>query len=207
MNYENALLQTIDDNNDSLIGEIEILLKQPPLISMDLLQSKIVMFAKENHVVIALETLQQLIKKYRNATLNDLKNIGQFRKSEIKNLLQKELSDNKSLLEIDDERYQQIDNDFINQLLGNINNNINSIIVPKILSLVNKTDNNKDNNIPIFVSMTEQYLKGDYPEYILEQLKKLVYTKNCTLNNRFKDQESRKKFIEKNSHLLEKKED
>ncbi len=206
-NYKNALLQTVDDNTDSLLEEIKVILKEPPLASMDLIKSKILNFAKTNQVIISLEKLQQLTETYRYNLLSDLDCLGSFRKEQLKALIESNFKENGGLIEILETEYKKINNAFIEQLSKNINDNINKIVIPKIVDLVDKNKNKEESAINSFEEEVRCYLINDYPKYILEQIKKLIFTKNHTLNNRFKDQANRIKFIEQNSRLLQEKED
>ncbi len=202
-NYQNAVIEIINNNTKSLFDEdISSLIKEPPLDSMDTIKSKLLELAKKEKIVLNTENMKEIIFKYRKSLLLDIDDIKNFRNEF---LVDKVLSF-EPVKEIDTIKFLNKDLEVMNKTIRQktkkaIKNYTDSELLENLDTIYNSDvlQENKEKIKKIF----SKYMKSNYQKQLLESIAIKIMVKDRTLINGTNEQGERYLFTKSNSHIFD----
>lgn len=205
-NYRAALFDTIQDNTDKLVQEdFLLLLKEPPLASMDILKSKILSRAIEDGIILSTEQLTKVVQQFRDKMISELPEIGLFRKKTIQESLDKIIK-SKEFTKEEVTNILKNTKEELKSLFGvKLEHHIQEEMIPLVPALVDQTKNSVTDKNDSFFQNASEYLTYRYPTYIEESLESRITLKDQTLLNRLLEHQERYRFTKEHSHLFQEK--
>lgn len=202
-NYQNAVIEIINNNTKSLFDEdISSLIKEPPLDSMDTIKSKLLELAIKEKIVLNTENMKEIIFKYRKSLLLDIDDIKNFRNEF---LVDKVLSF-EPVKEIDTIKFLNNDLEVMNKTIRQktkkaIKNYTDSELLENLDTIYNSDvlQENKEKIKKIF----SKYMKSNYQKQLLESIAIKIMVKDRTLINGTNEQGERYLFTKSNSHIFD----
>lgn len=200
-NYKNAVLEIIKNNTNSLIDDdIMLLIKEPPLDSMDVIKSKFLSVAKNKKIVVKTDEMNQVVELYRNSIKDELsffrklrieelsKNISSFKGEknyEVIKITKKQLSDINKKINV---HLKKTLGDFIERLLIN---RLDQIFISEL---------DEDKTKEIYQELSK-YFKSNYKKQLIENINFKMLVKDTTLINGVKEQGERYIFTKNHSRI------
>jgi len=204
-NYKKAVIELISNNTNRFVEEDVLpFFRKPPLDSMDIIKTKFISLAKENHLILETEVLEQLLNNYRLLIGKQVKSLKDKRlDSYCKVVSNFEESEKNKVIKITIKQTKQISKDLLKDWKEILRKSLDDTILSKSFETVNQTKS----AIPLpvleyFNQQIKDFLENKYLEQVIEGIRlKLVFRDN-TLVNGVKEQGTRYLFTKKNSHLL-----
>lgn len=201
-NYRNSILDIIRNNTNVLVNDdITSLLKKPPLDSMDFLKQKLLNFAKKNKVVLNANSLDDILKSYRDEVLKCCPKISKLREVGLsKKVNSIHLSHDTDVIRINKKDFIPINREIKKIMKEQLSTSFEKKLINNIDSIFL---DNVNNSIKIsLINDFTKYIRGTYQKQILENLDIKVLVKDTTLINSVKEQTDRYLFTLKNSRIL-----
>lgn len=202
-NYQNALIEIVNNNTKSLVDEdILSLVKEPPLDSMDTIKLKLIELAKKKNIVLELTQTNELISHFRQELLKSFLDIKKIR-SEIliKKVIEFIPNRESEILE-----FTNYDLEIINKKIKSETNKIlknhikNNLLEKMILIYQNDTDDQVKNSIKKDFS---KYMNTTYQKKVKQNIEIKILVKDRTLVNGTAEQGERYLFTKSNSHIFD----
>ena len=180
--YKLAIIENIKNNTDVLIDDITLLLKKPPLDSMDIICTK-------------------FLDDYRNSVIKCCSKIKKVRIDSLKEVVNgSTLKKEQDVIKINKKDFVVINKEIRKILKDQLNKSFDDYILRKIDSIF-KTDvdiKQKDK----FVLEISKYMQVSYQKQFFENIDIKIMVKDTTLMNSVKEQAERYLFTLNNSRLL-----
>lgn len=200
--YKKALVEIVKNNTDVLVDEdIKILLKTPPLDSMDLIKAKMLDLAKKNKLILDTNELSKILNCYRKEILKCSAEIKKIRLGcLIKKIEQYDLKKSNDTIKINKKDFIDINK----QIKKVVKNQLDIAYQTNIEKKVNKVFTGNIDKIIIdnYLINLSKYLNGKYQKQLMESFDIKVLVKDTTLINSVKEQAERYLFTLHNSRLL-----
>lgn len=196
-NYKNSILELIDNNTSVLFDDILLLIKKPPLDSMDSIRNRFLEIAKKYGIILNTDELNNFLDSYRNCLMLDFDRIKSIRTQSLKSVVSKFASDQIIVF---------FKKDFIP-----INKKLRSFLKNQVISsfdnCFNKYHNklfssNDDISSDLFFKEVLKFIKGNYQRQLLDSFDIKILVKDTTLMNAVKEQNDHYLFTLNNSRLL-----
>ena len=196
-NYKNSILELIDNNTSVLFDDILLLIKKPPLDSMDSIRNRFLEIAKKYGIILNTDELNNFLDSYRNCLMLDFDRIKSIRTQSLKYVVSKFASDQIIVF---------FKKDFIP-----INKKLRSFLKNQVISsfdnCFNKYHNklfssNDDISSDLFFKEVLKFIKGNYQRQLLDSFDIKILVKDTTLMNAVKEQNDHYLFTLNNSRLL-----
>ena len=200
-NYKNAMIENIKKNTSTLVDEdIMLLLKKPPLETMDLIKVKFLDISKKNKSIINTKSLDEIVENYRNNLIQCLKEIKVIREKELTEKVDKYvyLNDN-NVFKLTKKDFVSINKKNKNLLKQSLLSALDQEIFTKMDNVFKEED--EDLKKKMFDEIVK-YLKGTYQRQILNSVEFKEIVKDTTLINSIREQGERYLFTLRNSRLL-----
>lgn len=201
-NYKNAVVETLKNNSTVLVDEdIMLLLKKPPLDSMDLIKCKFLDLAKKHKIILNTEQLDKIITQYRKDVIKMTKELKEIRISSLSAIV----SSYNPKKDTDVIKFNKKDFVPVNKKLRKkIKESVNDSITKKIVNNVNRvfTEGVSEDKRKIISKEVTKFLTGNYIKQLLENVDFKVLVKDTTLINGVREQGERYLFTKMNSYLL-----
>lgn len=201
-NYKNAVMETLKNNTTVLFkDDIYSLLQKPPLDSMDLIKCKFLELAKKYKIIIQADSLNRILKDYREDVISNLSCWQKIRIVELSKIvnsfLQKKESDvikfnKKDFIPINRKLKKQMKTDIIKSIDKKIVKYVNQLFTDAIDVKVKESISNE---------MTK-FVLSNYVKQLLESIDFKIIIKDTTLANGVREQGERFLFTKMNSYLL-----
>lgn len=199
--YKLAIIENIKNNTDVLIDDITLLLKKPPLDSMDIICTKFLDLAKKNKMVLNMDSLKKILDDYRNSVIKCCSKIKKVRIDSLKEVVNgSTLKKEQDVIKINKKDFVVINKEIRKILKDQLNKSFDDYILRKIDSIF-KTDvdiKQKDK----FVLEISKYMQVSYQKQFFENIDIKIMVKDTTLMNSVKEQAERYLFTLNNSRLL-----
>lgn len=196
-NYKNSILELIDNNTSVLFDDILLLIKKPPLDSMDSIRNRFLEIAKKYGIILNTDELNNFLDSYRNCLMLDFDRIKSIRTQSLQSVVSKFASDQIIVF---------FKKDFIP-----INKKLRSFLKNQVISsfdnCFNKYHNklfssNDDISSDLFFKEVLKFIKGNYQRQLLDSFDIKILVKDTTLMNAVKEQNDHYLFTLNNSRLL-----
>ena len=196
-NYKNSILELIDNNTSVLFDDILLLIKKPPLDSMDSIRNRFLEIAKKYRIILNTEELNNFLDSYRNCLMMDFDKIKSIRIQYLQSVVSKFASDQIIIL---------FKKDFIP-----INKKLRSFLKNQVISSFDNCFNeyhdklfstNDDISSDLFFKEVLKFIKGNYQRQLLDSFDIKILVKDTTLMNAVKEQNDHYLFTLNNSRLL-----
>ena len=202
LNYKNMITQMILNNNNSLFDEdINSLLKEPPLESMDIIKNNLISIAKKNNTIIDSDIYNDVINKYRENLYKISNDNKQYRLNFYNDIV--------NCFNFDNNNNETI------KVLKKDTNNLNKEIRKRFKDgIIDSIDKYFSNNIDkLFIGdiqniedIKEKFLKFMNTKYInqlLENIDIKILVKDTILINNIKEEGEKYLYTLNNSHLFD----
>lgn len=200
-NYKNAVLEIINNNTNSLVDDdIMLLVKKPPLDSMDNIKGKFLSIAKKNNMVVKTDELNKTIDSYRCKIRKELDFIRKVRIDELIKVVNSfEPEKDYEVIKITKKKLAEI-NKIINAKLKKI---LSDSIDKQLIKKINKVFIFSSDDLKNDKEFTElvKFFKSIYKKQIIESINFKILVKDTTLINGVKEQGERYIFTKTNSRL------
>lgn len=200
-NYKNAISNNIENNTNMLVDDIMLLIKKPPLDSMDLIKSKFLDLAKKNKIILNTDELDKILNDYRKLLLRSCEKIKKERLDNLNKLLNKFkfISDNNTFI-LYKKDFTSLNKNIKKILKDDLSDSFDKKIMKHIDSLF---DNSISLDIKdIIIKEISKFIRGPFQRQLLESFDIKVLVKDTTLINCIKEQTDRYLFTLNNSRLL-----
>lgn len=199
-NYQEAVLQIIENNTNSLVDDdIMQLVQKPPLDSMDILKSRLLMIAKRENIVVQTEEMEQILDKFRKQLGRDLLFIKKMR---IDCLNQEVLSVQveKELIKIPKAKLVDINKKMNSQLKKILKEDISKNLVSNMdhIYVADQLDEKRKNKI--FTELSK-FFQSTYQKQFIESVNFKILVKDTTLINGVREQGERYLFTKNHSRF------
>lgn len=199
-NYIQAVKELIHNNTQALIeDDLKPLFDKPPLDSMDIIRSKLLVLAKEQKMVLEVTTLNDMILKYQQAMQKSLAHIGKIREDALLALLKSFTKNQQDSIKILKKDLIQIDKQIQKEVKQTLEKNVDTLILQNLSKLFCK----EKENLTATSKQMKDFIKKKYCKQILESLDIKILVKDTTLLNVLKEQTNRYLFTLENSHLFD----
>ena len=187
----------IDNNTSVLFDDILLLIKKPPLDSMDSIRNRFLEIAKKYGIILNTDELNNFLDSYRNCLMLDFDRIKSIRTQSLQSVVSKFASDQIIVF---------FKKDFIP-----INKKLRSFLKNQVISsfdnCFNKYHNklfssNDDISSDLFFKEVLKFIKGNYQRQLLDSFDIKILVKDTTLMNAVKEQNDHYLFTLNNSRLL-----
>ena len=196
-NYKNAILELIDNNTSVLFDDILLLIKKPPLDSMDSVRNRFLEVSKKYKVVINTEELNKFLDYYRQQMLSSFEEIKMMRLKSLNNLVNSFKNDEIIVLYKKD--FIPINKEIKGYLKKKISESIDNCMNIYSDKLINIIDVNLKS---LYFKEILKYFKGNYQRYLIDSFDIKILVKDTTLMNSVKEQNDHYIFTLNNSRLL-----
>ncbi len=201
-NYKKAVYELLKNNSTVLVDEdIMLLLKKPPLDSMDVIKSKFLDLAKKQKIILDDIKLNKIIDDYRK----DVIKVGDEIKKKRISFLEKIIMNFDPVKENEVIKFNK--KDFIAP-----NKEIRKIIKTQVLSSIDKkivknvkqifTEDTDDAVCKKVENEALKFLTKSYVKQLLDNVDFKLLVKDTILSNAAKEHGERYLFTKMNSHLL-----
>ena len=196
-NYKNSILELIDNNTSVLFDDILLLIKKPPLDSMDSIRNRFLEIAKKYGIILNTDELNNFLDSYRNCLMLDFDRIKSIRTQSLQSVVSKFASDQiivffkKDFIPIN----KKLRSFLKNQVISSFDNNFNKYH-NKLFS------SNDDISSDLFFKEVLKFIKGSYQRQLLDSFDIKILVKDTTLMNAVKEQNDHYLFTLNNSRLL-----
>lgn len=201
-NYQNAVLETLKNNTNSLFeDDILSLLKKPPLDSMDVVKCKFLELAKKYKTILNSDVLDKMLNDYRKSVVQFLPVWQDMRMQE----LQKKIVSFSPKKENDVIKINKKDFNLLNKKLKKeIKFDVSKVVEEKIVKCVNHifTEDISEKTLNDLSSEMIKFVNTTYIKQILESIDFKIVVKDATLINGIREQGERFLFTKMNSYLL-----
>ncbi len=201
-NYKNAVIEIIKNNTNSLIDEdIIVIVKDPPLASMDVIKQKLLYLVKREGIILNDEKLTTLLSKYRKQIIDDISNLKSLRNDTI---IQK-INDfnpkrDTDIICVESTVLESIDKKLKQAIKKSIMQSNKDILFKNIDSIYINVENEE-----IKTNITndfEKYIKTTYQKQLLDNISIKIMIKDRTLISRINEQGERYLFTKSNSYIF-----
>ncbi len=198
-NYKNAILDIISNNTSALIGDIRILIKKPPLETMDLIKVKFLSLAKKNKVILNTDKLDKKIDGFRNNLLKICVEIEELRVKRLTEIVKREKITDKEVIKLNKKDFIDINREIKKIFKSEFDESVDSLL-NKLECIFSEDLDVKIKNL--IINEITKYIKNNYLKQLLENFDIKILVKDTTLINSIKEQNERYKFTLNNSRIL-----
>ncbi|MBQ6323299.1 MAG: hypothetical protein IJI22_00520 [Bacilli bacterium] len=198
-NYKNAILDIISNNTSALIGDIRILIKKPPLETMDLIKVRFLSLAKKNKVILNTVKLDKKIDGFRNNLLKICVEIEELRVKRLTEIVKREKITDKEVIKINKKDFIDINREIKKIFKSEFDESVDSLL-NKLECIFSEDIDVKIKNL--IINEITKYIKNNYLKQLLENFDIKILVKDTTLINSIKEQNERYKFTLNNSRIL-----
>ncbi len=196
-NYKNGIMELIKNNTFVLFDDIVLLVKKPPLDSMDSVRKRFLEIAKKYGIVLNTDELNHFLDSYRSLLLTSFEDIKEIRI----NSLNEAVSNYK-----DGELIIIYKKDFI-PINKTIRKNLKELIIStfdkSLILYRNKLINNMNmDTSDVFFNEIIKFIKGNYQKQLLDSFDIKILVKDTTLMNSIKEHNEHYTFTLNNSRVL-----
>ena len=202
-NYKNAIKETINNNTDVLINEdMMLLLKKPPLDSMDLIKVKCLDIAKKNKILVDTEKVDKMLSTYRKHVITCCDEIKMLRVNSLVEVLDKtNFSKETDVFRFTKKIFNDTDKKIKKILKDQLLMSLEKDIVPQLSKIfIGEIDETLLNKVTADIN---KYIKGPYLRQLLENMDFKMLVKDTTLMNLVKEQNERYLFTLTNSRIFQ----
>ncbi len=200
--YKNAVCENIMNNTNVLVDEdINVLLKKPPLDSMDFIKNKFLDLAKKNKIVLNTEELSKILDNYRKYLLMCFPDIKKFRIERLIDIVKNvDFSKDSDVIKVKRGDFNNINK----EIKKIINTYLSDGLDKHILKNIKKVFKSEEDEVIVNKITTEitKYVKGAYHKQLIDNLDMKILVKDTTLINTVKETTDRYLFTLSNSRLL-----
>ena len=200
--YKNAVREYILNNTNVLVDEdITILLKKPPLDSMDFIKCKFLDLAKKNKIVLNTEELGKILDNYRKYLLKSLSEIKKIRSENLIEIINKvDFSKENEVIKVKRGDFNNINKEIKKKINTYLSDGLEKHILKNVDSIFKEdTDDTLKNKIVVDIT---KYVKVSYHKQLIDNLDIKILVKDTTLINTVKETTDRYLFTLSNSRLL-----
>lgn len=201
-NYKKAVFELLKNNSTVLVEEdIMLLLKKPPLDSMDSIKVKFLDLAKKQKIILDIEQLDQLLLDFREGASKIGDSLKDIRISHLEKII-KDFNPQKEteIIKFNKKDFTMLNKKMKTVIKEQVKNSLDENIVKNVKSIFTEnTDIEKKEKVEEDIL---KFLNKNYLKQLLESVDFKILVKDTILINAVKEQGERYLFTKMNSYLL-----
>lgn len=200
-NYKNAVLEIIKNNTNSLIDDdIMLLIKEPPLDSMDIIKSKFLSVAKNKKIVVKTDEMNKIVEAYRESIKVELTFFRQLRIEELsKSISSFRGEKDYEVIKITKKQLSDLNKKVNTRLKKTLGDFIEKLLISKLDQIfISESHDDKTKEVCRELS---KYFKSNYKKQLIENINFKILVKDTTLINGVKEQGERYIFTKNHSRI------
>ena len=196
-NYKNGIMELIKNNTFVLFDDIVLLVKKPPLDSMDSVRNRFLEIAKKYGIVLNTDELNHFLDSYRSQLLTNFEEIKEMRVQSLNEVVSNYKDE--ELITIYKKDFTPINKKIRNYLKELILSSFDNSLVIYRDKLINNMD---QDTTEVFFTEIIKYIKGNYQKQFLDSFDIKILVKDTTLMNSIKEHNEHYTFTLNNSRVL-----
>lgn len=196
-NYKNGIMELIKNNTFVLFDDIVLLVKKPPLDSMDSVRNRFLEIAKKYGIILNTDELNQFLDSYRSQLLTNFEKIKEMRVQSLNEVISNYKDE--ELITIYKKDFTPINKKIRNYLKELILSSFDNSLVIYRDKLINNMD---QDTTEVFFTEIIKYIKGNYQKQFLDSFDIKILVKDTTLMNSIKEHNEHYTFTLNNSRVL-----
>ena len=196
-NYKNGIMELIKNNSFVLFDDIVLLVKKPPLDSMDSVRNRFLEIAKKYGIILNTDELNQFLDSYRSQLLTNFEEIKEMRVQSLNEVVSNYKEG--ELITIYKKDFTPINKKIRNYLKDLILSSFDNSLVIYRDKLINNMD---QDTTEVFFTEIIKYIKGNYQKQFLDSFDIKILVKDTTLMNSIKEHNEHYTFTLNNSRVL-----